>query len=42
MEKHIGAVFQTITDNAGSKEVSSEEKMKKIAQDLEQYKRQIK
>jgi hypothetical protein len=42
MEKHIGAVFQTIPDNAGSEEVSSEEKMKKIAQALEQYKRQIK
>jgi flagellar biosynthesis chaperone FliJ len=42
MEKHIGIVFQTILDNAGSEEVSSEEKMKKIAQDLEQYKSQIK
>jgi hypothetical protein len=42
MEKHISEVFQTIPDNAGSEEVSSEEKMRKIAQALEQYKSQIK
>jgi hypothetical protein len=42
MEKHIGTVFQTIPDNARLEEVSSKEKMKKIAQVLEQYKSQIK
>jgi hypothetical protein len=42
MEKHISEVFQTIPDNAESEEVSSEEKMRKIAQALEQYKSQIK
>jgi hypothetical protein len=42
MEKHIGTVFQTIPDNAESEGVSSEEKMRKIAQALEQYKDQIK
>ena len=42
IEKHIGIVFQTILDNAGLEEVSSEENMKKIAQALEQYKSQIK
>jgi hypothetical protein len=30
MEKYIGAVFQTILDNAESEKVSSEEKMRKI------------
>jgi hypothetical protein len=42
MEKHIGIMFQTILDNAGLEEVSLEEKMKKIAEALEQYKIQIK
>jgi hypothetical protein len=31
MEKYIGAIFQTILDHVESEEVSSEEKMMKIA-----------
>jgi hypothetical protein len=42
MEKHISTVFQTIPNNAESEGVSSEEKMRKIVQALEQYKDQIK
>jgi hypothetical protein len=42
MEKHISTVFQTIPSSAESKRVSSEQKMRKIVQALEQYKDQIK
>jgi peptidoglycan hydrolase CwlO-like protein len=42
MEKHIGTMFQTIPDNAGAEEVSSQKNMKKLAQALEKYKNQIK
>jgi hypothetical protein len=38
MEKYISTVFQTIPNNTESEGVSSEEKMRKIAQALEQYK----
>jgi hypothetical protein len=42
MDKHIGTMFQTIPENAGLEEVSSEENMNKIVQALDQYKSQIK
>jgi RNase H-fold protein (predicted Holliday junction resolvase) len=42
MEKQISGVFQAIPDNAESEEASSEEKMRKIAQALAQYKEKIK
>ena len=42
MEKYIGVVFWAIPYNVDSEGVSIEEKMKKIAQALEQYKDQIK
>jgi hypothetical protein len=42
MENQIHVVFQAISDNAESEEASSEEKMRKIAQMLQQYKDQIK
>jgi hypothetical protein len=35
MEKYIGAVFQTIMNITESEQVSFEEKIKNIAQDLE-------
>jgi hypothetical protein len=38
MEKQISGVFQSIPDNVESEEASSEEKMRKIAQALTQYK----
>jgi hypothetical protein len=42
MEKQISGVFQAIPDNTESEEASSEEKMRKIAQALVQYKEKIK
>ena len=42
MEKQISGVFQAILDSVESKETSSEEKMRKIAQALVQYKEKIK
>jgi predicted nucleic acid-binding Zn-ribbon protein len=42
MEKQINVVFQAISDNAKSEEASLEEKIRKITQDMEQYKEQIK
>jgi chromosome segregation ATPase len=42
MEQCISIVFHTIPTSAESEETSSQEKMRKIAQTLEQYKDQIK
>jgi uncharacterized protein (UPF0371 family) len=42
MENQIQAVFQAISDNEGVQEASSQEKMRKIVQTLQQYKEQIK
>jgi t-SNARE complex subunit (syntaxin) len=42
MENQIHVVFQAISDNAESEGASLEEKMRKIAQNLQQYKDQIK
>jgi hypothetical protein len=35
MEKQINVIFQAISDSAESKEASSEEKIRKIAHDME-------
>jgi peptidoglycan hydrolase CwlO-like protein len=42
METQIDAVFQAISDDTVSEEASSEEKITKIAQTLQQYKEKIK
>jgi predicted nucleic acid-binding Zn-ribbon protein len=42
METQINTVFQAISDDTVSEEASSEEKITKIAQTLQQYKEKIK
>jgi peptidoglycan hydrolase CwlO-like protein len=42
MENQINIVFQAISDDTTSEEASSEEKITKIAQTLQQYKEKIK
>jgi len=42
MENQIHVVFQSISDNAKSEGASLEENMRNIAQNLQQYKDQIK
>jgi DNA-directed RNA polymerase subunit F len=42
IENQIQAVFQAISDSEGVQSASSQEKVRKIAQYLQQYKEQIK